>query len=135
VSGEGAPPAEPVIGAAGLRVAIIAARWHSTVMGGLLAGARRALADSNVTEVTEVRVPGCFELPVAAAARGGAAVDQALAEGRRAGSRSRHRRQMSNTSSGSCGSAGRPAGSLPRRTSSAWADSSGGHTSSRASNQ
>jgi 6,7-dimethyl-8-ribityllumazine synthase len=67
VSGEGAPPAEPVIGAAGLRVAIIAARWHSTVMGGLLAGARRALADSNVTDVTEVRVPGCFELPVAAA--------------------------------------------------------------------
>ena len=63
MSGEGAPPAEPVIGAAGLRVAIIAARWHSTVMGGLLAGARRALADSNVTEVTEVRVPGCFELP------------------------------------------------------------------------
>jgi 6,7-dimethyl-8-ribityllumazine synthase len=67
VSGEGAPPAEPVIGAAGLRVAIVAARWHSTVVGGLLAGARRALADSNVTDVTEVRVPGCFELPVAAA--------------------------------------------------------------------
>ena len=67
MSGEGAPPAEPVIGAAGLRVAIVAARWHSTVMGGLLAGARRALADSKVTDVTEVRVPGCFELPVAAA--------------------------------------------------------------------
>ena len=67
MSGEGAPPAEPVIGAAGLRVAIIAARWHSAVMGGLLAGAHRALGDSKVTDVTEVRVPGCFELPVAAA--------------------------------------------------------------------
>jgi 6,7-dimethyl-8-ribityllumazine synthase len=66
VSGEGAPAAEPVLGAAGLRVAIVAARWHSTIMGGLLAGARRALADSNVTDATEVRVPGCFELPVAA---------------------------------------------------------------------
>jgi 6,7-dimethyl-8-ribityllumazine synthase len=66
VSGDGAPPAEPVAGAAGLRVAIVAARWHSTVMGGLLAGARRALADSRVSDVTELRVPGCFELPVAA---------------------------------------------------------------------
>ncbi len=66
MSGEGAPAAEPVLGAAGLRVAIVAARWHGTIMGGLLAGARRALADSKVTDVTEVRVPGCFELPVAA---------------------------------------------------------------------
>jgi 6,7-dimethyl-8-ribityllumazine synthase len=36
-------------------------------MDGLLAGARRALAAYSVSEVTEVRVPGTFELPVAAA--------------------------------------------------------------------
>ena len=36
-------------------------------MDGLLRGARQALADSEVSDVTEVRVPGTFELPVAAA--------------------------------------------------------------------
>jgi 6,7-dimethyl-8-ribityllumazine synthase len=66
MSGEGAPSLGPIEGAAGLRVAVIAAQWHTEVMDGLLAGARRALADSNVTYVTELRVPGTFELPVAA---------------------------------------------------------------------
>jgi 6,7-dimethyl-8-ribityllumazine synthase len=56
-----------VDGAEGLRVAVVAALWHTTVMDGLLAGARRALADSGVRDVTEIRVPGTFELPVAAA--------------------------------------------------------------------
>ena len=51
----------------GLRVAIIAASWHTTVMDGLLAGARRALTAAGVAEFTEIRVPGSFELPVAAA--------------------------------------------------------------------
>jgi 6,7-dimethyl-8-ribityllumazine synthase len=36
-------------------------------MDGLLDGARRALAAYSVTEVSEVRVPGTFELPVVAA--------------------------------------------------------------------
>jgi 6,7-dimethyl-8-ribityllumazine synthase len=66
MSGEGAPPAARLPSAADLRVAVIASRWHDTVMSGLLAGARRALADAKVAEVTEIRVPGCFELPVAA---------------------------------------------------------------------
>jgi 6,7-dimethyl-8-ribityllumazine synthase len=48
-------------------VAIVASSWHSQVMDGLLAGARRAMADSQVIDVTEVRVPGVFELTVAAA--------------------------------------------------------------------
>jgi len=56
-----------VDGADGLRVAVVAARWHATVMDGLRGGAQRALADSQVTDVTEIRVPGAFELPVAAA--------------------------------------------------------------------
>jgi 6,7-dimethyl-8-ribityllumazine synthase len=48
-------------------VALIAASWHTQVMDGLLDGARRALAESGVEAVTEIRVPGTFELPVAAA--------------------------------------------------------------------
>lgn len=64
MAGHGAPTIAP--DGAGLRVAIVAASWHTTVMDGLLAGARRALADAGVAEVTEIRVPGSFELPVAA---------------------------------------------------------------------
>jgi 6,7-dimethyl-8-ribityllumazine synthase len=66
VSGEGAP-ALTVQGAVGLRVVVIASQWHTTVMDGLLDGARRALAEAGVQDVTELRVPGVFELPVAAA--------------------------------------------------------------------
>lgn len=51
----------------GMRVAVVAASWHTVVMDGLLDGARRGLAEAGVTEVDEVRVPGSFELPVAAA--------------------------------------------------------------------
>jgi 6,7-dimethyl-8-ribityllumazine synthase len=49
-----------------VRLAIVASRWHDEVMTGLLGGARRAVADSKVVDVTEVRVPGVFELTVAA---------------------------------------------------------------------
>ena len=66
MSGHGAPATGAVAGAQELRVALIASSWHEQVMDGLLAGARRALADSGVREVTEIRVPGTFELPVAA---------------------------------------------------------------------
>jgi 6,7-dimethyl-8-ribityllumazine synthase len=66
MSGHGAPLLGRVDGASGLRVAVIAAQWHSEVMNGLLDGARRAVAESGVTDVSYVRVPGAFELPVAA---------------------------------------------------------------------
>ena len=66
MSGHGAPPIEVVEGAEGIRVVVIASQWHDEVMSGLLAGARRALADSRVIEAVELRVPGVFELPVAA---------------------------------------------------------------------
>ena len=55
----------------GLRVAVVAASWHEQVMGGLLDGARRGLADAGVTSVDVVRVPGTFELPVACASLAG----------------------------------------------------------------
>jgi 6,7-dimethyl-8-ribityllumazine synthase len=67
VSGRGAPALTRVEGAAPLRVAVVAAEWHATVMAGLLDGARRALSASGVPDVTVLRVPGTFELTVAAA--------------------------------------------------------------------
>jgi 6,7-dimethyl-8-ribityllumazine synthase len=67
MSGDGAPATGPVADAADLRVAVVAARWHTRVMDGLLDGAQRALADSGVRDVRLLRVPGAFELPVAAA--------------------------------------------------------------------
>jgi 6,7-dimethyl-8-ribityllumazine synthase len=68
MSGDGAPAVivEPGSGA-GLRVAVVAASWHEQVMGGLVAGARRALEHAGVTDVLEVHIAGSFELPVAAA--------------------------------------------------------------------
>jgi len=65
VSGAGAP--DPVVDGAGMTVEIVAASWHTEVMGGLVAGATGACeaagADYRVT-----RVPGCFEIPVVAEA-------------------------------------------------------------------
>ncbi|MHA6508030.1 6,7-dimethyl-8-ribityllumazine synthase [Tessaracoccus sp. Y1736] len=64
MSGHGAP-ATSGLDARDLRVAIVAASWHQTVMDGLLAGALRACVAAGA-DPTVVRVPGSFELPVAA---------------------------------------------------------------------
>lgn len=61
MSGEGSP--EISTDGTGLKVTIVAGRWHEVITDGLLAGARRVLAASGA-EVTELRVPGSFELPV-----------------------------------------------------------------------
>ena len=81
MSGHGAPDLSHVEGAANLRVAVVASLWHTTVMDGLLAGARRALADNGVGDVTEIRVAGAFELPVAAARLAAAGFDAIVALG------------------------------------------------------
>ncbi len=66
MSGQGAPATGVAPGAGqGLRGAVVAASWHEEVMGGLLAGAHRALDAAGVTDVRVIRVPGSFELPVA----------------------------------------------------------------------
>ena len=70
MSGTGAPelavnPAD-LKKCAHLRVGIIAAQWHTEVMDALLDNARKALAELGIDEPRVVRVPGCFELPVAA---------------------------------------------------------------------
>ena len=83
MSGAGAP--NVTVDGTGLRVVLIAASWHEQVMDGLLSGAHRALEASGATW-TEVRVPGSFELPVAAARAAGigggpAAADAVVALG------------------------------------------------------
>nr|WP_202881700.1 6,7-dimethyl-8-ribityllumazine synthase [Pedococcus badiiscoriae] len=50
-----------------MRVAIVAASWHTEVMDGLVAGAQRALAGAGVQDAPLVRVPGTAELTVACA--------------------------------------------------------------------
>ncbi|HEX3335881.1 MAG TPA: 6,7-dimethyl-8-ribityllumazine synthase [Jatrophihabitans sp.] len=80
MSGEGAPTLT-VEGAEGLTVVVLASQWHATVMDGLLAGARRGLRDAGVSDITELRVPGVFELPVAAARVTTSNVDAVVALG------------------------------------------------------
>lgn len=79
MSGAGAPTL--TVDGSGLRVTVVAASWHTVVMDGLLAGARRALAEARVSDVRVVRVPGTFELPVAAAAAAQAGADAVVALG------------------------------------------------------
>ena len=71
MSGAGAPTLD--LDGRGLKVVVVAASWHTTVMDGLVAGAHRALAEAGVEDVTTVRVPGSFELPVAAQRAAGTA--------------------------------------------------------------
>lgn len=76
MSGHGAPTIEPVA-AGDLRVGVIAARWHRQVMDGLVDGAVRGCRSFGV-EPLVVRVPGSFELPVAAARLAGSGRFDAL---------------------------------------------------------
>ncbi len=80
MSRSGAPDAAVPDGT-GLRVAVVAARWHAPVMDGLLAGASRALQEAGVAAPLVVRVPGTFELPVAAARLAGSGYDAVVALG------------------------------------------------------
>jgi 6,7-dimethyl-8-ribityllumazine synthase len=80
VSGVGAPNLT-VAGAGDLRVAVVAAQWHETVMNGLLDGTQRALDEAGVREPLMVRVPGSFELPVASARAARAGYDAVVALG------------------------------------------------------
>lgn len=81
MSGGGAPKNDQPADGHDLRVAVVAASWHEQVMDGLVAGARRALADHHVEDSTVVRVPGSFELPVVAAALAQRGYDAVVALG------------------------------------------------------
>ncbi len=78
MSGNGAP--KLAVDASGLKVTIVAASWHTVIMDGLLAGAERALKSAGTNDYKVVRVPGAFELPLAAslAIQNGAEVVVAL---------------------------------------------------------
>lgn len=54
--------------ASGCRFAIVVSRFNEEITDGLLKGARQALADASVRDedVTVMRVPGAFEIPVTA---------------------------------------------------------------------
>ena len=78
MSGAGAPSVE--INAEGLRVAIIASSWHDTVMDGLIAGATAACTHAGAVSVL-YRVPGSFELPLAAQVAANAGFDAVVALG------------------------------------------------------
>jgi len=67
MSGHGSPDVD-LVDCSDLRVAVVAASWHTEVMDGLLAGAQRALDTYEVEAPEIVRVPGSFELPVVAKA-------------------------------------------------------------------
>ncbi|NUP48177.1 MAG: 6,7-dimethyl-8-ribityllumazine synthase [Catenulispora sp.] len=79
MSGAGAP-AITIDGGADLKVAVVAAQWHTQVMDGLVAGAEKALAEIGAAHDL-FRVPGSFELPVVAQAAAGAGYDAVVALG------------------------------------------------------
>jgi 6,7-dimethyl-8-ribityllumazine synthase len=68
------------IDAEGLRVAIIASSWHDVVMDGLIAGATAASTHAGAVNVL-YRVPGSFELPLAAQVAANAGFDAVVALG------------------------------------------------------
>lgn len=65
MSGEGSPTV--TVDGTGLRVAVIAGRWHEVITNGLIRGAHETIVSSGADH-TLFRVSGAFELPVVAKA-------------------------------------------------------------------
>ncbi len=78
MSGEGQP--ELNTDGSGMAITIVSGLWHHRIAEGLLAGARRVLDASGAT-VTEVQVPGSFELPIVAKAALDGGADAVVALG------------------------------------------------------
>lgn len=64
MSGSGAPSLE--VSAVGKKVVIVATLWHPEIMTGLITGAQKELELNGAEDVQLARVPGAFELPLAA---------------------------------------------------------------------
>jgi 6,7-dimethyl-8-ribityllumazine synthase len=79
MSGAGAP-ATGGFDASGLNVVIVAGTWHETITNGLIAGAQRVLEETGANHRL-VRVPGSFELAVAAQAAFAGGADAVVALG------------------------------------------------------
>ena len=67
--------------ASGLRVGVVVAGFNASITEGLLEGAMEALRSAGAPDPTVVRVPGAFELPVAARALAEAGCDCVVALG------------------------------------------------------
>ena len=63
MAGHGTPSID--VDGHGMNVTVIAGSWHDDITNGLIAGAIRTLESAGATH-TLVRVPGAFELPIAA---------------------------------------------------------------------
>ncbi|MGC5222340.1 6,7-dimethyl-8-ribityllumazine synthase [Micromonospora sp. DT81.3] len=79
MSREGAPTSGGIDGA-GLDVVVIAGTWHDVISDGLIAGAERVL-DAAGANHRLVRVPGSFELAIAAQAAFAGGADAVVALG------------------------------------------------------
>ncbi len=79
MAGSGAPQTGGV-DATGLNVVVVAGTWHEVITDGLIAGAQRVL-DATGATYRVVRVPGSFELPVAAVAAFEGGADAVVALG------------------------------------------------------
>jgi 6,7-dimethyl-8-ribityllumazine synthase len=80
MSGKGSPTTARTIDGSGLRVVVVAGTWHDGITDGLIAGAQRVL-DASGASWRLVRVPGSFELPVAAKAAFDGGADAVVALG------------------------------------------------------
>lgn len=79
MSGQGSPELA-IPNSAGAKVFVVAASWHEQIMNGLIDGAIRTLSTAEA-DVTVVRVPGTFELSLAAQAAIDAGADAVVALG------------------------------------------------------
>ncbi|MET0454531.1 MAG: 6,7-dimethyl-8-ribityllumazine synthase [Mycobacterium sp.] len=66
MSGGAGVPEMPPVDAAGVRLAIVASTWHTTICDALLDGARKFASSSGVDDPDVVRVLGAIEIPVVA---------------------------------------------------------------------
>ncbi len=64
MSGEGSPDFK--LDASALKVAVVYSSWHQQIIDGLIAGTKRALAETGCKKFEFHSVPGAFELPLAA---------------------------------------------------------------------
>lgn len=64
MSGSGAPQLE--VSGAGKKIYVVATAWHPTIMDGLIQGSLAELEKAGANNVVLQRVPGAFELPLAA---------------------------------------------------------------------
>ena len=54
------------IDGSGLRIGVIGTRWNAEIVERLREGTHRGLASYGVTDITDLSVPGAYELPLAA---------------------------------------------------------------------